>query len=194
MKKLGKEALKNKRLAAVIIGQAILDEGYIGTDRATIRYNSNGIAKYIFRIADRWGWATSFQKHAYVDNREPDKKKICWRFNLRREAVIEIAEIAGEFPDKEKEEGVKLLLKIGKKGVNKGIKKEEVFREIEKGSKTVVELARKFGVTRNSIVYHLEKLEKENKIIKTRAHSYGRYLYSDPAVEIANDAGLNLTD
>ena len=178
MKKLGKEALRNKRMAAVIIGQAILDEGYIGTDRVTLRYNSNNIAEYLFSIANRWGWATSFQKHLYTDNRRPDEKKVCWRFNLRKGAVREIAKIAGEFPDKEKEEGIKLLLKIGRKSVNKGIKKEDVLREIEKGPKTVVELARKFGVTRNSIVHHLEKLEKENKIIKTKTRSYGKYLYA----------------
>ena len=55
-------ALSNKQIAVAVLGQALLDEGGIGSQSITIFYTSKGEAEHLWKIADSLGYANVFRK------------------------------------------------------------------------------------------------------------------------------------
>ncbi len=60
--KILKLALSDKKIAAAVLGQALLDEGGIGAQSITIFYTSQEEADHLWRIADSLGYANAFRK------------------------------------------------------------------------------------------------------------------------------------
>jgi hypothetical protein len=177
MKKVFKKALKNKQLAASIIGQVIVDEGYIGTDSIAIRYHSKQNAKAIWKIANRWNWTNKLQYHLYRDNRRPTEIKKAWRFNLKRTAIREIYKLIGPLPDNERDRKIRLALRFntGKKIDNINTK---IIEELESSPKTAETLIRKFKISNSAMQKHLRNLKAQNKINFRKINGYGKLEYS----------------
>jgi len=180
MKNIIRKAMNNKKLAATVIGQVIVDEGYIGTDTITIRYNSQENAKAIWTLANRWKWANKFQKHIYTDNRKPNEIKTAWRFNLKRSAVREIYSIIGSLPDKKKDEKIQVVIKERRKAgsaIGRGICRSLIIEEIKKSPCTVEDLVRKLNLCEGTINYHLRCLSKTIGLRRERINGYGKQIY-----------------
>jgi hypothetical protein len=180
MKNIIRKAMKDKKLAATVIGQVIVDEGYIGTDTVTIRYNSEENAKAIWNLANKWNWANKFQKHLYIDNRKPNQVKTAWRFNLKRGAVREIYSIIGSLPDKEKDGKIQIVIKEKRKAgsvIGKGICRGLIVEEIKKSPCTVEDLVRKLNLCEGTINYHLRRISKTQGLRRERINGYGKQIY-----------------
>jgi uncharacterized protein YneF (UPF0154 family) len=180
MKKIIKMAMKNKKLAATIIGQVIVDEGYIGTDTVTIRYNSEENARTIWNLANNWEWVNTFQKHKYIDNRKPNQIKTAWRFNLKRNGVKEIYSIIGSLPDKEKDAKIQIVIKNRRKigsVIGKGISRKLIIKELKKSPCTIEDLVRKLNLCKGTINYHLRYISKTQDLRREKINGYGKQIY-----------------
>jgi len=180
VKNILKEALKNKKLAATILGQVIVDEGYIGTDTITIRYNSKENAKAIWSLAKKWDWTNTFQKHNYIDNRKPNEIKTAWRFSLKKSAIREIYSIIGRLPDKKRDEKIRLILRQRRKiGVTfgKGVTRQKIIDGLKKSPHTIEEFVKKLNLTNGAIRYHLKSISKTRNLKRKRINGYGKQLY-----------------
>ena len=178
MKKALIEAVKDKKVAAIIIGQVIVDEGYIGTDTVVIRYNSEKIAKEIWKLANKWKWANSFQKHEYTDNRDAKHVKTAWRFSLKKDAVREIYSIIGKLPDKNKDSNIRLVIRK-RKGIQRRptITREIIIGQIRAHPSTVEDLVRKLNVCRSTVDHHLKYALKNTDLKMKVINGYGRRIY-----------------
>jgi hypothetical protein len=180
MKKIIKMAMKNKKLAATVIGRVIVDEGYIGTDTITIRYNSEENARTIWKLANKWKWTNTFQKHKYIDNRKPNQTKTAWRFNLKRNAIKEIYSIVGSLPNKEKDAKIQTVVKDRRKigsVIGRGIARKLIIEEIKKSPCTVEDLVRRLNLCGGTINYHLRYIAKTQGLRRDRINGYGKQIY-----------------
>ena len=55
-------ALGNRQVAVAVLGQALLDEGGIGSQSITIFYTNKGEAEQLWKIADSLGYANSLSR------------------------------------------------------------------------------------------------------------------------------------
>lgn len=55
-------ALHDRHIAVAVLGQALLDEGGIGSQSITIFYTNKGEAQQLWRIADSLGYANAFRR------------------------------------------------------------------------------------------------------------------------------------
>jgi len=173
--------MRNKKMAAAVIGQAIVDEGYLGTDTIVIRYHSRDNTKAIWNIANKWGWANRLQFHKYVDNRKPTEIKNAWRFSIKRKAIPQIYDYIGALPDRKRDLKMQTIMRLnGSTGKTKGIGvvKSEIMQEMGKSPQTVETLVKKFDMSASSIQKHLRELTSQNKIEIRQVNGYGKLEYN----------------
>ncbi len=180
MKNVLKKAMKNKGLAAAIIGQVIVDEAFIGTDQIVIGYHSKENAEAIWKIANKWGWANKLQNSRYIDNRKPNEIKRNWRFSLKRNFMKEIYKIIGPLPDRSREGKMKLFLRNNYRQHKPSKKplKERIIKEVKNGPRTVEDLVRKFKMSGSLINKNLKFLKEEKVIVSKRINGYGKLEYN----------------
>jgi len=109
MLKLKEKALQNEELAYAIVGQAMLDEGSILTNKIEIFYNDEETARYLFDIAKRWNLADIFRTKRAL-------KQIKYGFTIKAEARARLHDKIGMLPDKIRNDAFQHLLRPLPKG------------------------------------------------------------------------------
>jgi len=171
--KLKELAFKNRDVAYAIIGQAMLDEGDIGLGCITIGYYSEGMARYVWEIANRWGLANPL--------REKRKKSgaTVWSFSIKASKRKELYDKIGPLPDEEKDRAFRHLIipqPSGKHRYKRGKAKGLILQLLEKkGPMTKRELMYELGIRGSTVGAHLLELKKKGMVIDTRSiNGFGR--------------------
>jgi len=160
MLNLKTRALQNEELAYAIVGQALLDEGSILTNKIEIFYNDEETARYLFDIAKHWDLTDTFRtKHAL--------KQIKYGFTVKAAARSRLYEKVGPFPDEIRDYAFKHLLRPLSKGpkYTQGTAKYKILASLDRAPKTVRELAYELGLSGSTIKQHLKDLRANKKAI-----------------------------
>ena len=159
MLKLKEKALQNEELAYAIVGQAMLDEGSILTNKIEIFYNDEEAARYLFDIAKQWNLADMFRTKKAL-------KQIKYGFTIKAEARTRLHEKIGALPDKIRNEAFQHLLRPLPKGpkYSQGNAKRRIIASLEKAPKTVRELSYELELSGSTVKQHLCDLKKEGQV------------------------------
>jgi len=159
MLKLKEKALQNEELAYAIVGQAMLDEGSILTNKIEIFYNDEETARYLFDIAKQWNLADMFRTKKAL-------KQIKYGFTIKAEARTRLHEKISALPDKIRNEAFQHLLRPLPKGpkYSQGNAKHRIIASLEKAPKTVRELSYELELSGSTVKQHLCDLKEEGRV------------------------------
>lgn len=159
MLKLKEKALQNEELAYAIVGQAMLDEGSILTNKIEIFYNDEETARYLFEIAKQWNLADKFRTKKAL-------RQIKYGFTIKADARARLHEKIGNLPDKIRNEAFQHLLRPLPKGPKypKGNAKQRIIASLEKAPKTVRDLSYELELSGSTVKDHLCYLRKEGQV------------------------------
>jgi len=159
MKQMLKKAKKNKEIALVIIGQAIVDEANIGLTQIKINFVSKSEAKFLWEIANKWGWANRFRR--FRDNKRKYDK---WGFTFKASKLKEIYNFIGPLPNEDKDIAFRHLVKHqGKIPKTKhGLTKKRILETLSKnGPMTRRDLMYRIDIGYSTLKGHLLDLKKK---------------------------------
>lgn len=154
--KLLKLALDDKRVAAAILGQAIMDEGGIGTSGITVFYTDKGEAEQLWTVADSLGYANSFRKKKHRNHYH-------YGFSIKASKRKELYDQIGPLPNPTKDQVFRHLTNR-QPNVNiraRGETRKLILRSLEENPKTILQLMLEFNVGASTVRKQLRKLEQQ---------------------------------
>ncbi len=159
MLNLKQKALQNKELAYAIVGQALLDEGSILTNKIEIFYNDEETARYLFDIAKRWNLADTFRTKRALNQTK-------YGFTIKAEARALLYEKIGPFPDKIRDIAFKHLLRPLYAGPKypPGVAKSKILALLKQEPKTVRQLSYELDLSGSTVKQHLNDLKASKKV------------------------------
>jgi DNA-binding transcriptional ArsR family regulator len=159
MLKLKEKAMQNEELAYAIVGQAMLDEGGILTNKIEIFYNDEETARYLFDIAKQWNLADMFRTKKAL-------RQIKYGFTIKAEARTRLHEKIGDLPDGIRNEAFQHLLRSLPKGpkYSQGIAKDRIIASLEKALKTIRQLSYELELSGSTVKQHLRDLREEGQV------------------------------
>ncbi len=159
MLKLKEKALHNEDIAYAIVGQAMLDEGSILTNKIEVFYNDEETAKYLFDIANQWDLANKFRTKRAL-------KQIKYGFTIKAEARTRLHNKIGALPDIVRNEAFQHLLRPLPKGPKypQGNAKHRIMASLEKAPKTIRELSYELELSGSTVKEHLNDLKGEGQV------------------------------
>ncbi len=159
MLNLKEKALQNEELAYAIVGQALLDEGSILTNKIEIFYNDEETARYLFDIAKNWNLADTFRTKRALNQTK-------YGFTIKAEARSILYEKIGPLPDKIRDIAFKHLLRPLYTGPKypQGITKSKILASLKQEPKTVRQLSYELGLSGSTVKQHLDDLKASKKV------------------------------
>ena len=166
-------AYNSEEVAYAVIGQAMLDEGDIGQTSVTIAYYSEGMARYLWDVANHWGLANPLRKKRRKNG------AMVWSFTIKACKRKELYEKIGPLPDEKKDRAFRHLLipqPLGKHRYGRGRAKELILQLLrKKGSMTRREPMYELGIRGSTVCAHLLELKRKGMVIDTRSRNgFGR--------------------
>jgi DNA-binding transcriptional ArsR family regulator len=149
----------NNLLPYAIVGQALLDEGSILTDKVEIFYNVNSTARFVFETARLVGLAKNFRRKFALHQEK-------FGFTIPMECWARLYRIIGPLPDKRKDSAFRFLLRAHPRGAlrPKGESKRLVMDALQLRPMTGRELCYAVGLSGSTIRGHLRDLAREGKV------------------------------
>ena len=159
MLNLKEKALQNEELAYAIVGQALLDEGSILTNKIEIFYNDEETAKYLFDIAKQWNLADTFRTKRAL-------KQTKYGFTIKVDARSPLYEKIGPLPDKIRDVAWKHLLRPLYTGPKypQDVAKRKILASLRQEPKTVRELSYELGLSGSTVKQHLNDLKARKSV------------------------------
>lgn len=157
--KLLKLALGNKRIARVILGQAILDEGGIGASGITIFYTNEGEARQLWTIANSLGYANSFRKKKH-------RNHFHYGFSIKAAKIKELYDEIGPLPNPTKNKIFQHLMTrypniyLRRKGETKRL----ILESLNRKPKTVLDLILELSISGSTARKHLNILKQQHLV------------------------------
>jgi DNA-binding transcriptional ArsR family regulator len=151
-------ALTNREIAAVVLGQALLDEGGIGSQSITIFYTNKGEAEQLWKIADSLGYANplSTKKH---------RNHYQYGFSIKAAKRRELYEQIGPLQNPRKDKIFLHLASRGGKTVRaEGETRELILQSLKLNPKTVLDLMLELDTNASTMRKHLKKLQNEGLV------------------------------
>ena len=159
MLKLKEKALHNEDVAYAIVGQEVLDEGSILTNKIEVFYNDEETAKYLFDIANQWDLANGFRTKRAL-------KQIKYGFTIKAAARTRLNDKIGALPDRVRNKAFQHLLRPLPKGPKypQGNAKQKILASLEKEPKTIRKLSYELELSGSTVKEHLKHLKEEGKV------------------------------
>jgi len=166
-------AFESEDVAYAIIGQAMLDEGDIGLGCITLAYYSEGMARYIWDIANRWGLANPLR-----EKRRKNGARV-WSFSIKACKRKEFYDKIGPLPDEGKDSAFRHLIipqPSGKHRYRRGKAKELILQLLrKKGPMTKRELMYELSIRGSTVGAHLLELKKKGMVVDAGSRNgFGR--------------------
>ncbi|MCK4476723.1 MAG: winged helix-turn-helix transcriptional regulator [Methanophagales archaeon] len=162
MRGLLERARMDKNVAMAIVGQAIVDEGYIGADGTiVVAYSSQENARHLWEVANAWGLVHPLRTKIY-------KTHTMWCVSFDAEKREEIYLEIGPLPDPEQDKMFRHVLRDANSGKTRGGRGEtriKVLELLKDKAMTVREIAYGLDLSASTVRRHLRNLEKEEKAI-----------------------------
>ena len=151
-------ALNNRQIAVAVLGQALLDEGGIGSQSITIFYTNKGEAEHLWKIADPLGYANALGKKKHRNHHQ-------YGFSIKASKRAELYEQIGPLPNPIKDRiFLHLASREGKTMRMKGETRKLILKSIKLKPKTVLQLMLELDTNASTIRRHLKQLEAEGFI------------------------------
>ena len=99
-------ALNNSQIAVAVLGQALLDEGGIGSQSITVFYTNKGEAEQLWKIANSLGYANPLSKKKHRNHYQ-------YGFSIKATKRKELYEQIGPLPNVTKD---RIFLHLAKRG------------------------------------------------------------------------------
>jgi DNA-binding transcriptional ArsR family regulator len=161
-------ALKDKELAVAVLGQALLDEGGIGSQSITIFYTNKPEAEQLWRIADSLGYANPLRKKKH-------RNHFLYGFSIKASKRKELYAQIGPLPNQVKDKVFfHLASRHGQHVRAVGETRGLILRSLQLSPKTVLELMLEHNTNASTIRKHLKKLE-EAKLVEIIGKDTGAF-------------------
>jgi DNA-binding transcriptional ArsR family regulator len=149
----------DERLAYAILGQGLLDEGSILTDKIEIFYNDEGTAWFLFKTAQKVALAQTFRKKSA-------RHQLKFGFTIVRSGWAKLYEMIGPLPDKRKDRDFRFLLRPHPTGALRpvGESKKLLLRALRNGPRTSRELSFSLDISGSTVRRHLSNLARDDKV------------------------------
>ncbi len=149
----------NAEMASAVVGQALLDEGSILTDKIEVFYNDRRTAWYLFDIASSAGLARKFRTKLALDQRK-------FGFTIEQAGWARLYRMVGPLPDARKDLAFRFLLRVHSRGPMRalGESKELIIRFLRERLRTSRELCYALGLSGSTIRRHLNELACQRKV------------------------------
>jgi DNA-binding transcriptional ArsR family regulator len=162
MQKIQSTAMKNKVMANALLGQAIIDEGFIGAGGSLeISYTSKQNAEWIWKIGNAFGLVHPLTEKAYKNHKK-------WIVKFRPQIRIVLKEL-GKFPDKRQQEMIDHIVdrnpKGGKSKYQKGEAKEKIINSLKESPKTIRNLSYDLDLSASTVKGHVYELNKRGLVV-----------------------------
>jgi hypothetical protein len=170
--KILKLALHDKQIAAVVLGQALLDEGGIGAQSITIFYTNKGEAEQLWKIADSLGYANAFRKKKHRNHYH-------YGFSVKASKRRELYEKIGPLPNSTKDNIFRHLAKRQSGKVRgKGETRNLILQSLKNNPKTVLQLMLELDTGASTMRRHLAELQRQRlvKIIGKNKNAFQKSL------------------
>jgi hypothetical protein len=146
-------ALTNREIAAVVLGQALLDEGGIGSQSITIFYTNKGEAEQLWKIADSLGYANALRKKKHRDHYQ-------YGFSIKASKRKELYGQIGPLPNPIKDKVfLHLASRQGKSVRAEGETRKLIVQSLKIKPKTVLELMLELDTNASTMRRHLKQLQ-----------------------------------
>ncbi len=154
-----KRIKSNEDLAFAVVGQALLDEGSILTDKIEVFYNDRRTAWYLFDIASSAGLASKFRTKLALGQRK-------FGFTIVRAGWARLYLMVGPLPDTRKDLAFRFLLRVHSRGPMRafGESKKLIIRFLREKPGTSRELCYALGISGSTIRRHLYELACQHKV------------------------------
>ena len=159
MLNLKEKALQNEELAYVIVGQALLDEGNILTNKIEIFYNDEETARYLFDIAKNWNLADTFRTKRALNQTK-------YGFTIKAEVRPLLYDKIVLLSDKIRDVAFKHLLRplYGGPRYPQDVAKSKILASLKQGPKTVRQLSYELDLSGSTVKQHLDDLKAGKKV------------------------------
>ena len=157
--KILKHALKNKRIAVAVLGQALLDEGGIGAQSITIFYTNKGEAEHLWKIADSLGYANAFRKKKHRNHHH-------YGFSIKASKRKELYDQICPLPNPVKDKVFRHLAsrQSGKRLREKGETRTMILQSLATEPKTVLQLMLELNTNASTMRRHLKELHRQGLV------------------------------
>jgi DNA-binding transcriptional ArsR family regulator len=146
-------------MAIALVGQALLDEGSILTDKIEIFYNDRATARYIFEVARHVGLARRFRTKKALHQRK-------YGFTIVQAGWAKLYQTIGPLPDARKECAFEFLLRHRSTGPSRpvGESKDLLLDLLRNKPMTSRDLCYALGLSGSTIRRHLINLLDRNAV------------------------------
>jgi DNA-binding transcriptional ArsR family regulator len=152
-------ALSNKQIATAIVGQALLDEGGIGTSGITVFYTNENEAKQLWTIADSLGYANPFRKKKH-------RNHCHYGFSIKAGKIKELYDEIGPLPNPTKDRIFRHLMArypnihLRQKGETKRL----ILKSLNRKPKTVLDLILELDISGSTARKQLNALKRQHLV------------------------------
>jgi|WetSurMetagenome_2_1015567.scaffolds.fasta_scaffold651557_2 hypothetical protein len=161
-------ALRDVHVAIAVLGQAILDEGGIGSQSITIFYTNKGEAEQLWKIADSLGYANELRRKKHRNHYQ-------YGFSIKAAKRNELYNQIGPLPNPVKDKIFSHLANRGRKSIRaKGETRKLVLQSLKSEPKTVLELMLELNTNASTMRRHLKRLQAQG-LIKTAGKDSGAF-------------------
>jgi predicted transcriptional regulator len=157
--KILKFALNDKKIAGVVLGQSLLDEGGIGAQSITIFYTSKEEAKHLWKIADSLGYANAFRKKKHRNHYH-------YGFSIKASKRKELYDQIGPLPNPVKDKVFRhLASRLLEKNRRKfGETRTLILQSLAAEPKTVLKLMLELNTNASTMRKHLKELYSQGLV------------------------------
>lgn len=157
--KILKLALDNRQIAVAVLGQALMDEGGIGSQSITIYYTNKDEAMHLWRIANSLGYANPFGKKKH-------RNHLHYGFSIKASKRKELYDQIGPLPNVVKDKVFRHLASRQQGPINKkGVSKSLILQSIKNEPKTVLDLMLEVNLGASTTRRYLNSLKLEGLAI-----------------------------
>jgi len=150
-------ALKDRKIALAILGQALIDEGSIG-ERITISYVSREEGEYLWKIANALGYANPLRTKDH-------RTHIHWWFSIKASKIKELYNEIGPLPNSFKD---RIFLHHAKRRTGhlraRGETRKLILEALREKPKTKLQLMLEVNANESTVRKHLNKLKQQGLI------------------------------
>ncbi|MGA2664805.1 MAG: helix-turn-helix domain-containing protein [Nitrososphaerales archaeon] len=149
----------NQDLALAVVGQALVDEGSILTDKIEVFYNDERTARYLFEIAKSLDLAHSFRSKMALRQKK-------YGFTIHYAGWAKLYKAIGPLPDTRKDLAFRFLLRVHPRGpINvAGESKKRISESLYQGPRAVRELCYAVGLSGSTMSRHLSELARQGQV------------------------------
>lgn len=158
-------ALKKRKIALAILGQALIDEGSIG-ERITISYVSREEGEYLWKIANALGYANPLRTKDHKTHNH-------WWFSIKASKIKELYNEIGPLPNSFKDEIFRHHADRSTDHLRpRGETRKLILEALKENPKTKLQVMLKVKANESIVRKHLNQLKQQGLIrIQGRNHN-----------------------